>query len=117
MKKKYLLLVFSFVPFALFHVSEYFRTDRAMLCLSIASLFFLVTYIFSRKINYSDKEKRFSLNWPIFLVAVASALLNFFVLFLSAFALQHYHWVVIIVALVLFLASLIKSFNNLIKTF
>lgn len=117
MKKKYVLLVLSFVPIIMFHVSECFRTKLAMLGLSIAAVFFLVTYIFSRKINYCDKEKRFSLNWPIFLVAVVSALLNFSVLFLSAFTLQHYHWVVIIIALLLFLLSIIKSFNNLVKTF
>jgi hypothetical protein len=117
MKKKYLLLVLSFMPIIMFHVSEYFRTNLAMLCLSVASVFFLVIYIFSKKINYCDKEKRFSLNWPMFLVATMSALLNFFVLFLSAFALPQYHWVAIIIALILFLCSLIKSFNNLIKTF
>ena len=117
MKKKYLLLIFSFVPLIMFYVSEYFRTDLAMFCLSIAAIFFLVTYIFSRKINYSIKEKKFIFNWLFFIPVIMSALANFFVLFFSAFSLQHYHWVMIIIALVLFLLSIVKSFNNLVKTF
>ena len=116
MKKKYLLLALSFIPFALFMIAECFRTDRAMLYLSVVSLFFLLTYIVS-KINYSAKEESFAFNGLFFLVVTMSTLLNFFVLFLSAFTLQNYHWVAIIVAIILFLLSLIKSFRNLIKTF
>lgn len=116
MRKKYLLLVLSFVPFTLFIIAECFRTDRAMLCLSIASSFFLISYIVS-KINYVAKEESFGFNGLFFLIVSMSALLNFFVLFFSAFALRNYHWVVIVIALLLFLLSLIKSFRNLIKTF
>lgn len=116
MKKQYLLLIFSFVPFALFLTAECFRTDRAMFCLSVASLFFLVTYIVS-KINYTAKEESFSFNGLFFLIVTMSTLLNFFVLFFSAFALRNYHWVMIVVAILLFLLSLVKSFRNLIKTF
>lgn len=116
MKKKYLLLVVSFVPFILFHVSEYFRSDKSMFVLSVVSLFFLVAYIFS-KINYVAKEESFGFNGLFFLIVTISTLLNFFVLFLSAFALQNYHWVAIIIAIILFLLSIIKSFRNLVKTF
>jgi hypothetical protein len=117
MKKKYLLLVLSFVPFALFLIAKCFRTDMAMFCLSVASLFFLVTYVFNKKISYVAGEESFSFNGLFFLIVTMSALLNFFVLFFSAFALRNYHWVLIVIAILLFLLSFIKSFRNLIKTF
>ena len=116
MKNKYFLLALSFLPFALFIIAECFRTDRAMFCLSVASLFFLVAYIVS-KINYVAKEESFGFNGLFFLIVTMSSLLNFFVLFFGAFALRNYHWVVIVVAIILFLLSLIKNLRNLIKTF
>jgi len=115
--KKYYWLLASYLPFILFMVWPFFRRDWPLLVLSLVSLFLLVTYIFNKKISYFDKSKGFKTNWVVYSLIVISSLLNFFVIFLSAFNLHYYHWVAILLALALFLLCIIKSFNNLVKTF
>lgn len=64
--KKYYWLLASYLPFILFMVWPFFRRDWPLFGLSIVFLFFLVTYIFNKKISYFDKSKGFGINWGIF---------------------------------------------------
>lgn len=114
--KKYYWLLASYLPFILFMVWPFFRRDWPLFGLSIVSLFFLVTYIFNKKISYFDKSKGFGINWGIFGAVLIAALLNFFVIFLAAFVIHNLLSMVIIVDIVLIILAIAKSFNGFVKT-
>ena len=83
--KKYVFLLLTFLSFVLFYISESFRSDWALLILSLAATLFLVTFFFS---NYFVKENFFLTNGLFFAALLVSAMMNFAVIFLSSLALN-----------------------------